>query len=91
VGSRLSVLEHLAERCGIRKTSRLVGVPKDTVSRLHRIAGLHTKALHDKLVGDLAIAEVQFDGKVGLRGGKKRNISAKRRRLKAIRAINGIT
>lgn len=76
-GSRLplekaiSILEHLGEGCGIRKTGRLVGVSKDTVSRLHRIAGPHAKALHDELVRDLAIDEVQFDGKWGFVGGKR--------------------
>jgi transposase-like protein len=70
----LSVLEHLAEGCGIRKTGRLVGVSKDTVSRLHRIPGSHAKALHDGLVRDLAIDEVQFDEKWGF-VGKKRETS----------------
>lgn len=59
----ISVLKHLAEGCGIRKTSRLVGVHKDTVLKLQRKAGKHAKALHDELVRDIKIDEAQFDEK----------------------------
>jgi LacI family transcriptional regulator len=45
-----SVLAHIAEGCGVRKTSRLVGVSKDTVVRYSLLAGQHAKALHDELV-----------------------------------------
>jgi transposase-like protein len=47
----LAVLEHLAEGCGIRQTARLVGVNKDTVTRLALLAGRHAKDTHDELVG----------------------------------------
>lgn len=46
----VSVLAHLAESCGVRKTSRLVGVNKNTVVRYSLLAGQHAKALHDELV-----------------------------------------
>ena len=46
----LAVLEHLAEGCGVRQTARLVGVNKDTVTRLALLAGKHAKATHDELV-----------------------------------------
>jgi len=46
----LSVLEHIAEGVGVRKTARLVGVNKDTVVRYCALAGGHAKALHDELV-----------------------------------------
>jgi len=46
----LSVLEHIAEGIGVRKTARLVGVNKDTVVRYCLLAGDHAKALHDELV-----------------------------------------
>ena len=46
----LSVLEHVAEGAGVRKTARLVGVNKDTVVRYSLLAGGHAKALHDELV-----------------------------------------
>ena len=46
----LAVLEHLAEGCGVRQTARLVGVNKDTVTRLALLAGKHAKGTHDELV-----------------------------------------
>ncbi len=46
----VSVLEHLAEGCGVRKTERLVGVHRDTVTRLSRLAGEHAYEAHDELV-----------------------------------------
>ena len=46
----LDVLRHLAEGVGVRKTSRLTGVNKDTVSRYALLAGGHAQTLHDELV-----------------------------------------
>jgi transposase-like protein len=46
----ISLLEHISESCGVRKTERLVGVNRNTVMRYCRLAGKHAKALHDKLV-----------------------------------------
>ena len=46
----VSILAHLAEGCGVRKTSRLVGVSKDTVTRYCLLAGEHAQQLHDELV-----------------------------------------
>jgi hypothetical protein len=46
----VSVLAHIAEGCGVRKTSRLVGVNKDTVVRYSLLAGHHARQLHDELV-----------------------------------------
>ena len=34
-----SILEHVAEGCGVRETGRLVGVHRDTVMRYSRLAG----------------------------------------------------
>jgi hypothetical protein len=45
-----AVLEHLADGCGVRQTARLVGVNKDTVTRLALLAGEHAEAAHDELV-----------------------------------------
>jgi LacI family transcriptional regulator len=45
-----SVLDHLAEGNGTRQTSRLVGVHRDTVTRLARRAGQHAHDAHDELV-----------------------------------------
>lgn len=46
----LAILEHLAEGCGIRQTARLVGVNKDTVTRLALLAGPHAQGTHEELV-----------------------------------------
>jgi transposase-like protein len=46
----LAVLQHLADGCGVRQTGRLVGVDKDTVVRLSKVAGQHAQQLHDELV-----------------------------------------
>jgi len=46
----LSLLRHLADGCGVRQTSRLVGVNKNTVLRFGLQAGGHARQLHDELV-----------------------------------------
>jgi hypothetical protein len=46
----VSVLDHIREGCGIRSTSRLTKVSRDTVSRYVALAGDQAKALHDDLV-----------------------------------------
>lgn len=46
----IAVLAHLQEGIGIRKTSRLAGVNKNTVVRLALVAGRHAQQLHDDLV-----------------------------------------
>src|SRR5262245_35456210 len=46
----LSILDHIAEGCGVLKTSRLVHVHPDTVSRYSRAADEHAASLHDELV-----------------------------------------
>jgi transposase-like protein len=46
----VSVLAHVAEGIGTRKTARLVGVHRDTVTRYIRRAGEHARDLHEELV-----------------------------------------
>jgi LacI family transcriptional regulator len=46
----VSVLAHVAEGVGTRKTARLVGVHPDTVTRYTRLAGGHAEQLHEDLV-----------------------------------------
>lgn len=46
----VAILSHLAEGCGVRKTSRLVEVNKDTVTRYALRAGEHAQQLHDELL-----------------------------------------
>lgn len=45
-----SVLEHVAEGCGVRQTGRLCRVAANTVARYSRLAGTHAKVAHDELV-----------------------------------------
>jgi transposase-like protein len=47
----VAVLDHIREGCGVRKTSRLVGVNRNTVVRYRLRAGDHAQQLHDELVG----------------------------------------
>ncbi len=47
---QISLLEHIAEGCGVRKTARLINVHRDTVTRYAKLAGDHAQALHDELV-----------------------------------------
>jgi hypothetical protein len=64
-----SVLAHIAEGCGVRKTGRLVGVNRETVARYAVLAGRHAHALHDELVaGSPADARGAIRRKMGLRG-----------------------
>ncbi len=46
----LSVLQHVPESCGVRQTSRLVGVTKNTVLRLAVLAGQHAQQRHEERV-----------------------------------------
>lgn len=46
----VAVLAHVAEGIGTRKTARLVGVHRDTVTRYIRRAGGHAHDLHEDLV-----------------------------------------
>jgi len=46
----VDVLAHLQEGVGVRKTSRLTGVNKNTVVRLALQAGRHAQQRHDELV-----------------------------------------
>jgi transposase-like protein len=46
----VSVLAHLQEGVGVRKTGRLVGVNRNTVVRLALLAGQHSHQLHDEFV-----------------------------------------
>ena len=46
----VSILEHVNEGVGMRKTGRLEKVKEDTVIRYAKLAGAHAKSLHDELV-----------------------------------------
>jgi transposase-like protein len=67
----LSVLEHVADGCGVRQTSRLTGASTNTVMRLTKKAGAHAAAIHDELARHLAVQEVQLDEKWSFVGKKR--------------------
>lgn len=46
----VTLLHHIAEGCGVRQTSRLVGVNKNTVVRFCLLAGGQAQKLHDEFV-----------------------------------------
>ena len=46
----VAVLAHVAEGCGVRKTSRLLQVNRRTVSRYSALAGQHARQLHAERV-----------------------------------------
>ena len=46
----LALVEHLADRTGVRATARLTGVNRNTVVRYSRLLGEHAQQLHDELV-----------------------------------------
>jgi IS1 family transposase/transposase-like protein len=57
-----SILEHVAEGCGVLKTARLVKVHPDTVSRYIRAAGAQARTAHDELVARSPLTrEIQMD------------------------------
>ena len=64
-----SVLDHIAEGCGVRQTGRLCRVSRHTVGRYSRLGGEHSRDLHDELV---ALSPPNARGpvrrEVGLRG-----------------------
>ena len=65
-----SIVRHLTEGDGIRKTGRLTGHKQDTVSRILKKAGRHAKAFHDEKAQHLPVPEVQFDEKWAFVGKK---------------------
>src|SRR3954447_7339423 len=57
-----SILEHISEGCGVRKTARLGKGHPDTGSRYTRAAGEHARSAHDELVANSPeTREIQMD------------------------------
>ena len=46
----IDLIDHLADRNGVRATARRVGVHRDTVVRYSRLVGEHAQQLHDEFV-----------------------------------------
>ncbi len=75
----VSVVNHLAEGTGVRKTARLTGISRDTVGRILKRVGKHAKEVHDLMVRDVIVPEVQMD-EMWAFVGKKRQKNVMRRR-----------
>ena len=58
-----AIANHLAEGCGIRKSSRLTGASKNGVTSIGKRLGFHAVSLHDERARDLDVSEAQFDEK----------------------------
>jgi transposase-like protein len=67
----LSVLEHLADGCGVRQTVRLTRVSANTVLRLIKKGGAHAQAIHDELARHVKVSEPQLDEKWSFVGKKR--------------------
>lgn len=59
----VTIVEHLMEGDGQRKTARLTHHRQATVARYQKLAGLHAKAFHDEKAQHLDVPEVQLDEK----------------------------
>ena len=55
------VINHLGEGCGVRATTRIVKVAKETVARLSRVTGRHAERFHDQHVHGLTPRALEFD------------------------------
>lgn len=74
----IDVVRHLAEGVPARRTARLTEVGRETVNRIVKAVGKHAKEIHDQLVRDFEVTEVQMD-EMWAFVGKKRQTSDRRR------------
>lgn len=72
----VAVIEHLDSGCGLRATAQLVGVAKDTVSRLVRVSGRVSCTVHARLVRHVRPRALQFDEKWAYTGKKQGHLTA---------------
>ena len=70
----VSIIEHVVEGNGMRKTGRLLKVDHDTVSRYTKLAGEHAEKLHDELV---AFSPKHRGGSVGREMGLRKEKAKK--------------
>jgi LacI family transcriptional regulator len=59
----VSIVEHLMEGDGQRKTARLTHHDEWTIARYQRLTGRHAKAFHDEKAQHLDVPELQLDEK----------------------------
>jgi len=61
----ISIAKHLGEGCSFKRTARLVGVDPETVRRLNRKIGGHSRQFHEERVWDVAVSSLQADERWG--------------------------
>ena len=71
------IIHHAAEGVGVRATSRLLGINKDTVNRVILRAGEHCEIVLSNLLRSLKLEEAQLDELWAF--VKKRNLLSKRK------------
>jgi transposase-like protein len=59
----VSIIEHVVEGNGMRKTGRLLKVNPFTVSRYTKLAGEHSETLHDELVAPFSTVQSPSHGR----------------------------
>jgi IS1 family transposase/transposase-like protein len=67
----ISVAEHLAEGLSTKGTSRLVGASAQTIRRLRRSLGDHSREFHDERIENVESTSVQMDERYGYVRSKK--------------------
>ncbi|UCG23131.1 MAG: IS1 family transposase [Chloroflexota bacterium] len=67
----ISIAEHLAEGCSFKSTARLVGVDPETVRRLNRKIGGHSRQYHEERVWDVMASSLQADERWGFACNKQ--------------------
>jgi len=67
----IAVAEHLGEGCSFKSTARLVHVDPDTVRRLNRVLGQHSKLFHDERAQELVVYSLQADERHGFVTNKR--------------------
>ncbi len=70
-----AIIDHLDAGCGVVSTAQLVGVSKDTVSRLIRVTGRISRTIHDRKVRNLTPVAVQLDEKWSYTGKKQGHLT----------------
>ena len=56
-----SIINHLGKKCKMRTTARLIHVAQDTIARLLRRTGRHTKRFHDQQIRDVTPRALECD------------------------------
>jgi transposase-like protein len=70
-----AIIDHLDAGCGVVSTAQLIGVAKDTVSRLIRVTGRISQKLHHQWIRNLTPMALQFDEKWSYVKKKQRHLT----------------